>query len=607
MRYTGVIIWLFLIFAFQLNIHGQDSPEKLRSAISKTSDKKEQFDYSLKLVNAYMYSNNDSCNYFLNSCLTLSDEINKETLKGSYHLIAAKVAKTRSNYNHAIDQSLKAISYFEAAKNIEGMIEANTIIGHIYALRGEYEKCFPYYNYSIKKANEKNLPLYKINALIGKGNVLYYMDSIDQAERILKEAVELTEKFNPADKKSSAGLYVNTGNLYLKEKTYDKAVQYYKKGFNNYFDLNDKYGMSLSAYNIGDAYLGMHEYDSSKKYFNINLFLGKELGNPEEIKYAYKGFTNMYEQQGNYQKALENNLLFEAYSDSVRDQQYNAEVEALTQKFSDNEKLKLAEEKLAYSEEINEKQHEITVLLTIGIIVVCIAIIFVFILYKRTLAHQNLIILKSKEIEESSQRIDKALQQKDILLKEVHHRVKNNLQLIASLLNLQSGNIDDDVARNAIEESKTRVQAIALMHKGLYQDEEYSSVDLKTYVNEIVDNLKTLSNFSERVVDFKVEVDPIHLNIDQSVPVGLILSELISNSLKHAFKETESGEITIKIHQHNDKITLNYSDNGCGLPDDFKIEEQDSLGFTVINALSEQIDAELTFDSFSPLRITLTF
>lgn len=607
LRYTLVVIWSVFFLAFHQTAFAQDSPDKLRKALENSTDKKEKFDYSIDLVNAYMYSNNDSCDYFLDQSYLFANEVNDPKLKGTYHLTAAKVAKLRSNYNDAIDQSIKAISYFESINNIEGEIEGNTIIGHVYGLRGEYDKCFTYYNSSIQKAEEENLPLYKINALIGKGNVLYYMDSINQAEEILNEAIQLTEKFNPQDKKSAAGLYVNTGNLYLHEDNFIKAVEYYKKGFHNYYKLNDKYGMSLTSYNIGDAFLGLNEYDSSKKYFNINLFLGQELGNPEEIKYAYKGFTNMYEQQGDYQSALESRYLYEAYADSIRDLQYNAQVEALTQKFEENEKLKLAEEKLAYSEELNQKQKLINWILWVGIILVALAVVIVFILYKRSMKNRELILVKSKEIEETNTKIDKALQQKETLLKEVHHRVKNNLQLIASLLNLQSSTIDDEEAKKAIEESKSRVQAIALMHKGLYQDENYSFVDLKSYVKEIIENQKALSNTEDRTVSFNVEIDPIHLNIDQSVPIGLILSELISNSIKHGFRQTETGKIELSIKKDLNNITLTYSDNGIGLPENFNIEDQESLGFTVISALSDQIDGQLTFESYSPFKLKLTF
>lgn len=554
-----------------------------------------------------MYSNNDSCDYFLNQCFLISNKLNSAALKGSYHLTSAKVEKLRSNYNNAMDQSLKALSYFESAGKVEGTIEANTLIGHIYALRKEYEKSFSYYDFSIQKARDEGLPLYKINALIGKGNVLYYLDSLDLAQAFLEEAILLSEKFNPQDKKATAGLYTNTGNLHLGKKDYLKAVDCYKKGFDNYYKLNDKYGMSLTAYNIGDAFLSLNEYDSSKKYFNINLFLGKELKNPEEIKFAYKGFTNLYEKQGDFQSALEMHYLYMDYADSVRSRQYNAQLEALTQKYEENEKLKLAEEKLVHSEEMNEKQRLINTILYIGIFVALITMVIVFILYRKSVKARNLLKEKSEEIERQNLKIDKALQQKDTLLKEVHHRVKNNLQLIASLLNLQSSTIEDESAIKAIEESKSRVQAIALMHKGLYQDENYSFVDLKSYVDELVDNLKTISKTSERTVSYQVEVDPIFLEIDKAVPIGLILSELISNSLKHAFSDTDNGIISISVRENDKTVKLNYADTGRGLPENFNIKDQESLGFTVIQALTEQIDGSLTISCLSPLKLEIVF
>lgn len=554
-----------------------------------------------------MYSDNDSCDYYLNLCWELADASDDPKIKGEYHITYANVAKVRSKFNEAINNSLKALSYFESINYSKGIIEGNTIIGHMYTLRGEFESSFPYYNLSIKKSEADNLPLYKINALIGKGNALYYLDSVDAAESLLKEAISLTEKFNPKDRKMTAGLYSNTGNIYLDKEDYIQAASYYKKGFNIYYEMNDKYGMSLTAYNLGDAFLGLNEYDSSKKYFNINLFLGQELQNLEEIKFAYKGFTNLYEQQGDFQSALESYYQYIAYSDSIRDEQYSAQLEALTQKYKEDEKLKLAEEKLAHSEEIREKQREVNIILGIGIVIVAIAILVVLILYNRSIKTRKLLLQTSKEIEEKNKKIDKALHQKETLLKEVHHRVKNNLQLIASLLNLQSATMENESAREAIDESKSRVQAIALMHKGLYQDDNYNSVDLQSYVSELVDNLKMLSNSTELSIKFDVKVNPIQLDIDKSVPIGLILSELISNSLKHAFNENHTGAIDISITELNQKLLLEYADNGSGLPENFKIEEQETLGFTVICALADQVEGELHLSSYAPLQLRLEF
>lgn len=168
-------------------------------------------------------------------------------------------------------------------------------------------------------------------------------------------------------------------------------------------------------------------------------------------------------------------------------------------------------------------------------------------------------------------------------------------------------NLESSPAKRAIEESKSRVQAIALMHKGLYQDENYDAVNLPSYINELVDNLKTLSSSSLKSIDFKVNIESISLDIDKSVPIGLIISELISNSLKHAFVGLESGEINISITRDKDNLLLTYSDNGVGLPDNFNIEEQESLGYTIISALSDQLNGQLIFESLSPLKLLLRF
>jgi len=167
---------------------------------------------------------------------------------------------------------------------------------------------------------------------------------------------------------------------------------------------------------------------------------------------------------------------------------------------------------------------------------------------------------------------------------------------------------ENKVAKQAIEDRPSRVQAIALMHKSLYQDEQLNKVNLKAYINDLVDNQKMLLKSSKNEIEFELAVDEITVSIDDAVPLGLIVSELISNSTKHAFKvELDEPKITINLTKIESKITLAYSDNGVGVASDFDLFAVETLGYEIITALSDQLEGTILLLSHKPFKVELKF
>ena len=191
--------------------------------------------------------------------------------------------------------------------------------------------------------------------------------------------------------------------------------------------------------------------------------------------------------------------------------------------------------------------------------------------------------------------IRESLEEKGLLLREIHHRVKNNLQIIISLFNLQSHYVDDQKAFEALKEGQDRIKSMALIHERFYQNEGLSRIDFDDYIKRLIDNLFLSFNVSPERINYTIEAEKISLDIDTAVPCGLIINELVSNTLKHAFKETDRGEVKIVFKQSgNGTLTLTVSDNGKGLPEGFVIEEVDSLGMQLINALANQLDGKIS-------------
>jgi two-component system, sensor histidine kinase PdtaS len=208
----------------------------------------------------------------------------------------------------------------------------------------------------------------------------------------------------------------------------------------------------------------------------------------------------------------------------------------------------------------------------------------------------------------SEEKIKKSLEEKNLLLKEIHHRVKNNLQIISSLLDLQEVYVKEDAtAVNVLRESQNRVLSMAMIHEMLYQSKDLSHINFSDYIRSLVSNLFHSYNVKNTATPI-INVEQISLNIETAVPCGLIISELVSNSLKYAYPEDATGELFISLESHDNGYKLVISDNGIGFPEklDFKNVES-SLGLQLVNSLVNQLDGTIELDRSNGTKFTIKF
>lgn len=218
------------------------------------------------------------------------------------------------------------------------------------------------------------------------------------------------------------------------------------------------------------------------------------------------------------------------------------------------------------------------------------------------------IIRDVTERKEASRLLEKSLHDKEVLLAEIHHRVKNNLQVISSLLNLQSAGIDDAVAIKRFADAQMQIQSMALVHEHLYRSDNYSTVDIDTYARSLCDHLFEAYAIPENTVSLEFAFEAIPVAMQQAVPVALLLNELISNSLKYAFPPGSTGTIHVTMARIDERnVQLEVYDDGVGLPADFDIAASDTLGHILVSGLSTQLNGEMEIDGSAGTRFTLRF
>ncbi|MEQ8995883.1 MAG: two-component regulator propeller domain-containing protein [Coleofasciculus sp. B1-GNL1-01] len=212
------------------------------------------------------------------------------------------------------------------------------------------------------------------------------------------------------------------------------------------------------------------------------------------------------------------------------------------------------------------------------------------------------------EQKQAEAELQTSLREKIVLLKEVHHRVKNNLQIISSLLDLQSQTLTDPQVLDIFQQSANRVKSMALIHNQLYQSTCLEKIDFADYLEALASYLFQSYGVNRNLIDLKIDVEPISLNLDTAIPCGLLLNELLSNALKYAFPESRPGVITIKLTSECDRrLTLTVQDNGIGLPKGFEPENPKTLGFQLIQALTEQLEGELDIKPDQGTQFTIRF
>ena len=200
-----------------------------------------------------------------------------------------------------------------------------------------------------------------------------------------------------------------------------------------------------------------------------------------------------------------------------------------------------------------------------------------------------------------------SLTEKEMILKEIHHRVKNNLMIISSLLNLQSGYIEDKASQNVFKESENRARSMALIHERLYQSTDLKRIDFGDYITSLATELFHTYVSNRNLIELKINVEDILLDINTSIPLGLIVNELITNSLKHAFPNGMKGKINIDFYLKNDHFEFTVKDDGIGFPEDIDFQNTNSLGLQIVNSLTEQIDGEIKLNIDNGTEFKITF
>jgi two-component sensor histidine kinase len=215
--------------------------------------------------------------------------------------------------------------------------------------------------------------------------------------------------------------------------------------------------------------------------------------------------------------------------------------------------------------------------------------------------------MMTENLQKTTGELKQSIHEKEILLKEIHHRVKNNMAIVSSLLQLQARNSNDENVNRLFQDSQSRISSMALVHEKLYQTTDITNINLREYVEEFVRHIMSSYGKKEGDIGLLLSINDIKLTIDTMIPIGLILNELVTNSLKYAFEGVERPEISISFDAHDGQATLIYSDNGSGMPEHIDFQDSKTLGLQLVNMLTVQLMGTVQLERNDGTRFTIKF
>ena len=561
------------------------------------------------------------------------------------------------NHPEALNYFFKALRIAEKLKDKYLMASVYNNIGITYDEIGKLHEALKNYLQALKLFKEvgekKSISITCLNI----GTNYKYQSKFPEALNYFFDALKLKEEIG--DKKGAASIYTNIGVVYFDLNNDTASLRYQLLALKLKRELKNIPGMATALCNLGDIYTRIGRYKEAKQHYKEAISISKELGLKLVIKSTYEGLNKLDSITGDWEDAYKHQQLLIIYRDSLNNKensekilktqleyefdkkelalQKEAAIKAIQFEYQKKQSLAKSEkekQQLMYEQQIKEQHIKFEYNQKI---IASEAEKRQQTALNKVLSEENQLMAENSKNEtiirwlmlaallgftafginyyrsykrQKSDNLQIVKQAEDLktLMKEVHHRVKNNLQLIVAMLRMQHRTIEDKAAIEALVNSENRLHAIAMVHEKLYKTENITSVLLKDYLQELIDVLDNQFNNAFKQIQFTI-IDNTNYttNLDTAISIGLIVNELVTNSLKYAFTDLEKGEIHLEISRIDNKYQLSIQDNGKGLPNDQLLKNPKTLGLRLVNLFTDQLNGFLQYSSNKGACFTILF
>ncbi len=532
---------------------------------------------------------------YYESNLSICLNLNNDSEKTKAYLLITEVTKREGNSVVTLDYLLKALSIIETSNDLATFSRVLDGLGSHFRQAGDLSLAEKYYRKSLLIRNDSRDTTGLVYSYQVLGNLYSIQDKENEAKKNYLNALALSGFIS--NKGTLSTLLSNLGSIYLLEKDLDSAYYYYNEAFEIQKGLGNQYSQALLLNNLTALTHEQSKFLESNNYALEGISLAKEVNAPKILSSLYYNLSDNYKALKDFEKSFYYYKLSDSIDYELTNKEKNAQLAELQVQYETEKKDKeIALQNIALVK--GSAQRNLLIAGISGLIIISLIIYRALARKKRS----NRLLTEQKYL------VEKREKEKALLLRELHHRVKNNFQIVSSLLNLQYYDTEDLKAAQAIKSGQARVEAMSMIHRELYQSENITSIEMGDYVKHMIENTAYSFQYESDQIDVLVDVDSKSLSVRYAIPLGIIVNELVTNSFKHAFQSVNRPmlSVSIKINEEKGTVSIVVFDNGPGIPDPAHISKS-SFGMELIRDLVKQLKGILSIDSQAGAKFSIDF
>ncbi|MCB0809303.1 MAG: tetratricopeptide repeat protein [Flavobacteriales bacterium] len=569
-----------LLVLVVLGLPLQAQVDSLRQVLGGLPDDTNRLPVLKELVRNLVFVQPDSALPYAEAYHRLAKRTKDPVRIGEGANFAGMCHQTTNEHEKALGWYLEALHWFEQGDDPWYTAITHNNIGAALEKQDQRAEARPWYRGSLEQFQVIGDSIWVANVSNNLANIYYHDQLLDSAAYFYEEAYRILSAKGHLE--YAAAVLMNLANTRLAQGKVDEALPDYHIALKMLPAGSDESTRANVLVNLGECLGRSGRADTAVIAARSGVELAAEVGSKEIIMNGHEILSNLFEQLGLPDSALAHYRLHAAWKDSIFNEERSAQVAELKERYESGKKdAELERNRATLEQNAFEKKA-----LGAGALLLLLAGVFAFRAYR----------IRKRSSEQLGQKnavIGQALKEKELLLREIHHRVKNNLQVISSLLSIQSRGITDLKAREAVRDSRDRVKSMALIHQDLYKEDDLTGIDLPTYVNKLARSLVSSHQLAPEQITLSTNVDPLVLDVDTAIPLGLILNELLTNALKYAFPEGRPGRLWITIREANDQLHVEVRDDGVGYdPNAERGEESSGFGLDMVRSFATKLKAE---------------
>jgi len=573
------------------------------------NDKEKEIETLKSIADVHMnYGQLDTAEAELLNVLKMYKAINYRNLHYTYDLLAV-TNRYKGDFNKAISYALKTVESMEATQDSTSAVTFYSRLANMYRELDQPQNSVKWYWKVFKnRKNEGPVNLYMFR---DAGFLARELIKLSRSQEALEFILDIASKNKPIGIYAKASLVASLAYCYNALHKDDLANKHYLNliSLTNGLEKNNEVTADVN-YEAGQYFFEHGQFAKASFHLQKALDVSPGINTPSVIKDIRLKLYSVDSAQGNYVSAINHLREYQKIKDSIFNETKSRQIEELLVQYETSQKEKNIQLLNNQNQlvQMDARQANRTKNITmVGTILLLIIVGLLYNSYRLKQRTNHKLELQQLEIAKQNLSLRHLVTEKDWLVKEIHHRVKNNLQIVMSLLNSQSAYIDNEPALTAIHDSQHRVHAMSLIHQKLYNSENVSSIDLSFYIRELVSYLADSFETGQRI-RFEFDIEPMEMDVSQAVPLGLILNEAITNSIKYAFPGDRNGLISISLSNINPhQCLLIISDNGIGMPSQINNKKPGSLGMSLIAGLSEDLEGNLSIENNNGTTIKILF